>query len=171
MQAERSADLGTQKAIGVGALALAAFLAWGAQQIPGDAGYAGVGPNFLPWVVTLALALCGAGLLWQAFSGGFRAREAPSGAARGDWPALLWVCAGVVLNALLIERVGFILACTLCFMCAVRGLRQSEGAVAGGVRRWALDFATGALIAAPAFWLFTKLLAINLPGLTETGWL
>jgi putative tricarboxylic transport membrane protein len=33
------------------------------------------------------------------------------------------------------------------------------------------DVATGALIAAPAFWLFTKLLSINLPGLTGTGWL
>lgn len=171
MQAERSDDLGTQKAIGVGALALAAFLAWGALQIPGDAGYAGVGPNFLPWVVTLALALCGAGLLWQAFSGGFRAREAPSGAARGDWPALLWVCAGVVLNALLIERVGFILACTLCFMLAVRGLRSAEGKAHGGVRGLVIDFVTGCLVAAPAYWLFTKLLGINLPGLTGTGWI
>ena len=34
-----------------------------------------------------------------------------------------------------------------------------------------LDAATGFLIAAPAFWLFTKVLAINLPGLTGTGWL
>jgi len=31
--------------------------------------------------------------------------------------------------------------------------------------------AVGALIAAPVFWMFTKLLAINLPGLTQTGWL
>ena len=31
--------------------------------------------------------------------------------------------------------------------------------------------AHGFLIAAPAFWLFTKLLGINLPGLTQTGWL
>jgi putative tricarboxylic transport membrane protein len=34
-----------------------------------------------------------------------------------------------------------------------------------------LDFATGFLIAAPAFWLFTKVLAINLPGITGSGWL
>ena len=31
--------------------------------------------------------------------------------------------------------------------------------------------AIGAAIAAPVYWMFTKLLAINLPGLTSTGWL
>jgi putative tricarboxylic transport membrane protein len=34
-----------------------------------------------------------------------------------------------------------------------------------------LDLATGLVIAAPVFWLFTKVLAVNLPGLTGTGWL
>lgn len=160
-----------QKAIGLGVLAVAAVLAFGALQIPGEAGYAGVGPNFLPWVITVALAVCGAGLLWQAFSGGYRPRQAPSGAARGDWPPLAWVVAGIVLNALLIELAGFIVACTLCFVCAVRGLRRSEGAADGGLRSWALDVATGALIAAPTYWLFTLVLDINLPGLTGTGWL
>jgi putative tricarboxylic transport membrane protein len=27
------------------------------------------------------------------------------------------------------------------------------------------------LIAAPVYWLFTQLLAVNLPGLTASGWL
>jgi putative tricarboxylic transport membrane protein len=39
------------------------------------------------------------------------------------------------------------------------------------LRGLVLDFVTGFLIAAPAFWLFTKVLGINLPGLTGTGWL
>jgi putative tricarboxylic transport membrane protein len=30
---------------------------------------------------------------------------------------------------------------------------------------------TGLLISAPVYWLFTKFLAINLPGLTTTGWI
>ena len=74
-------------------------------------------------------------------------------------------------NAALLTTIGFILACTLCFMLAVRGLRLSEGKTNAGARQLLLDFVTGFLIAAPAFWLFTKLLAINLPGLTGTGWL
>jgi putative tricarboxylic transport membrane protein len=160
-----------QALVGAGVLLLAAGLAWGASGIPSTAGYQGVGPNFLPWVVTAALALCGALLLWQALNGGYREMEAPSGADRGDWPAIAWVVAGVVANAALITTLGFVLSCTLCFVLAVRGLRLSEGRVGGGAMRTLQDVATGALIAAPAFWLFTKLLSINLPGLTGTGWL
>jgi putative tricarboxylic transport membrane protein len=161
-----------QTLIGAGALAVGALLAVGAAGIPSQAGYAGVGPNFLPWVVATVLALCG---LWLTVDArrpeGWRELEEPSGAARGDWVALAWVAAGVIANALLITRIGFILACTLCFMLAVRGLRGAEGKPQGGARGLVIDFVTGFLIAGPAYWVFTKLLGINLPGITGTGWL
>jgi putative tricarboxylic transport membrane protein len=160
-----------QALIGAGALVLGALMAWGATGISSDAGYAGVGPNFVPWVVALALVACGGGLLWQAFSGGWRALEEPSGAAQGDWRALAWVLGGLAVNALLLERAGFILACTLCFVLAVRGLRASEGKPHRGPRGLVIDAVTGMLIAAPAYWLFTQVLGISLPGLTGTGWL
>ncbi|MBP6901912.1 MAG: tripartite tricarboxylate transporter TctB family protein [Burkholderiaceae bacterium] len=160
-----------QAAIGVGALLVGGVLAAGATQIPSDAGYAGVGPNFLPWVVAVALLACGGFLLWEVARGGYRELELPSGAAHGDWPALAWVSAGVLLNAALITTIGFILANALCFTLAVRGLRASEGKPAGSLRQTLVDAATGLVIAAPVFWLFTRLLAINLPGLTGTGWL
>lgn len=158
--------------IGAGALAVGALIAWGASFIPAQAGYAGVGPNFLPWVVAVVLMLCGVMLILAARGDqGWVDAEEPSGGERGDWPAIAWVVAGVVANAALITTIGFILSCTLCFMLAVRGLRIAEGKPAGGGRQLVLDFVTGFLIAAPAFWLFTQLLAINLPGLTGTGWL
>jgi putative tricarboxylic transport membrane protein len=160
-----------EAALGAGVLAVGALLALGALSIPGEAGYGGVGPNFLPWLVAGALVLCGALLLWQALQGGYRHREEPSGAASGDWVALAWVSAGVLVTAALITRAGFVLACALCFTLAVRGLRGAEGKPAGGVRQTAVDLATGLAIALPVFWLFTKLLAINLPGLTGSGWL
>jgi putative tricarboxylic transport membrane protein len=160
-----------EAALGAGVLAVGALLALGALSIPGEAGYGGVGPNFLPWLVAAALVLCGALLLWQALQGGYRHREEPSGAASGDWVALAWVSAGVLVTAALITRAGFVLACALCFTLAVRGLRGAEGKPAGGVRQTAVDLATGLAIALPVFWLFTKLLAINLPGLTGSGWL
>lgn len=159
-----------QALVGGGALVVAIVLAVGAAAIPAQAGYAGVGPNFLPWVVAAVLAACGALLVWQALAGGFGDFEQPSGAERADWHAMAWVSAGVLANAALITVIGFILSCTLCFMLAVRGLRLSEGK-GSPPRVLVLDFVTGFLIAAPAFWLFTKLLAINLPGLTGTGWL
>lgn len=162
---------GAQALIGAGALLLAALLAHGASGISSEAGYAGVGPNFLPWVVAAALAGCGLWLLFEVATGGFRQLEQPSGAERGDWVALAWVAAGILVNALLIERAGFVVACALCYALAVHGLRSAEGRPWGGPRRALLDAVTGVLIAAPVFWLFTKVLKVNLPGLTGTGWL
>lgn len=160
-----------QTLIGLGAILVAAAMAWGAAFIPSTAGYSGVGPNFLPWVVAVVLAVCGIWLVWEARTGGFRDMEAPSGGERADWIAFAWVSAGVLANAALITTIGFVLSCTLCFALAVRGLRYSEGKPSGTPRQTVVDVVTGMLIAAPVFWLFTKLLAINLPGLTGTGWL
>ena len=160
-----------QMAVGAGTLAAGALFIAGATTIASDAGYAGVGPNFLPWVVGLALAACGGFLIHEARSGGFREREEPSGAARADWPGFAWVSAGILANAALITRLGFILSCALCFVLAVRGFRHAEGRLDLSPRAWALDAATGFAIAAPVYWMFTKLLGIGLPGLTSTGWL
>ena len=163
-----------QALAGLGVAGLGSLIAWGALDIPSDAGYAGVGPNFLPWVVAGALLLCGALLTLQALRGGWAHVEPPSGAEQGDWPALAWVAAGIVVNASLITRVGFIPACALCYVLAVRGLRSAEGKAAHGPAAFtqaAKDLLVGAAIAAPVFWIFTKLLNISLPGLTASGWL
>ncbi len=160
-----------ESAVGVACLLLGLGIAAGATQISSDAGYGGVGPNFLPWVVGIALTLCGAGMVWQAQRGGWHARGEPDGAAQGDWLPFLWVSAGILLNALLITRIGFILSCTLCFVLAVRGFHQSQGRLDLSARAWVRDVLIGFAIAAPVYWMFTKLLAINLPGLTSTGWM
>jgi Tripartite tricarboxylate transporter TctB family len=65
-----------EAALAAGVLVTGALLAFGALSISTEAGYGGVGPNFLPWVVSAALVVCGALLLWQALAGGFREREA-----------------------------------------------------------------------------------------------
>jgi len=160
-----------QLAMGIAAVVVAAVLAYGAAHIPSDAGYAGVGPNFLPWVVAAALGLCGVLLILEVRSGGFRNMPEPSGAARGDWHALAWVSAGILGNAALITTLGFILSCALCYTLAVRGLRISEGRAGGNALQAVRDVVTGTVIAAPTYWLFTNFLAVNLPGLTGTGWL
>jgi putative tricarboxylic transport membrane protein len=157
--------------VGAGVLALGALIAAGATQISSDAGYGGVGPNFLPWVVGGLLAVCGAFLVWEALTGGFRQLEEASGAERGHWPGFVWVSVGLLVNAALITTLGFILSCTLCFVLAVRGLRSSEGRLDLSLRALVVDALIGMAIAAPVFWMFTKFLAINLPGLTDTGWI
>lgn len=160
-----------QTLVGAGAGLIGVVMAVGAAAIPADAGYAGIGPNALPWLVSVALIICGAWLVWEARSGGFRQMEPPSGAARADWRSAAWVVAAVIANAALITTIGFVLACTLCFALAVRGMRRAEGQGGGGPKRLLLDLLTGVLIAAPVFWLFNKLLSLNLPAITAGGWI
>jgi putative tricarboxylic transport membrane protein len=160
-----------QALVGAGVLGLGGMLAAGAVGIPGEAGYAGVGPNFLPWLVTACLLLCGGFLVWEAVTGGFRMMGEPDGADRGHWAGFAWVSAAILSNAALITTIGFILSCTLCFVLAVRGFKSSEGRLDLGVGAWLIDAAIGLAISAPVYWMFTKALSINLPGLTGTGWL
>ncbi|HEU5297219.1 MAG TPA: tripartite tricarboxylate transporter TctB family protein [Burkholderiaceae bacterium] len=160
-----------QAAVGAGVLIAGLGLGVGALGIPGEAGYGGVGPNFLPWLVAACLTLCGAWLLREALSGGFREAEAPEGDERGYWPGFIWVSAGLLANAALITTIGFILSCALCFVLAVQGLKSAEGRGLSSLRAWLVSAAIGIAIAAPVYWMFTQLLAINLPGLTSTGWI
>ncbi len=161
----------TQTAVGAGVLLIGLGLAAGAISIPSGAGYGGVGPNFLPWLMAVALAVCGVMIIREARTGGFRAMEEPSGSERAFWPGLAWVSAGLLANAALITSIGFILSCTLCYMLAVQGLRRAAGQQASQRRVLVTDLIAGVALSAPVFWMFTKFLAINLPGLTKTGWL
>ena len=53
-----------QTVVGAGVLLIGLGLAAGAVSIPSAAGYGGVGPNFLPWLVSIALVGCGAFMVW-----------------------------------------------------------------------------------------------------------
>ena len=170
-----AADAGAQKqaqlAIGMGVALGAALLGFGAIGISSDAGYGGVGPNFLPWVVAGVLGLCGLFLVWESLSGGFRQMGELDGAETGHWPGFVWVSVGILANAALITTIGFILSCALCFVLAVRGFKSAEDQLDLSLRAWVVDLLIGMAIAAPVYWMFTQALAINLPGLTATGWL
>ncbi|HSV60074.1 MAG TPA: tripartite tricarboxylate transporter TctB family protein [Variovorax sp.] len=172
-QAEPKAHaLWPQMLVGLGVLLIGAALAWGAIDISSQAGYGGVGPNFLPWLVSGVLVICGLWILWEVRTGGFRQLDEPPGAAQCYWSGFVWVSAGLLLNAALITIIGFILSCTLCYLLAVQGLRRAGGqAGVNAPRTWLTDILTGLAISAPVYWMFTKFLAINLPGITGTGWI
>ena len=159
-----------QTLVGAGVVIVALGMAYGAIDIPSDAGYAGVGPNFLPWLVSAALLVCGGFLVYEARSGGFRDMEDGDG-EKPYWPGFVWMSTGLLVNAALITTIGFIFSCALCFVLASRGLRNAQGAQTGGLQSWVTDVVVGLLIAAPVYWMFTKFLAISLPGLTQSGWL
>lgn len=161
-----------QTLVGAGVALTGLAIGAGALTISSEAGYGGIGPNFLPWLVAAVLLVCGAMIVREARTGGFRELEPPSGSASGWWPGFVWVSAGMLVNAALITTIGFILSCTLCYVLAVQGLRRAAGqAGTGAPRTWAVDAVTGLAISAPVFWTFTQFLAINLPGITRTGWI
>ena len=169
-------DKTRQTVLALAVLALAVGLALGAADISSEAGYAGIWPNFLPWLVATGLAGVSIFLLFQAQSGGFRDMpdrrdgDAPAQSVP-CWRGFAWMSGALLLNAALITSIGFIFSCTLCFACAAHGLRQAQSGAAQTLLSWLTDLTIGLLIAAPVFWMFTKFLAISLPGLTQSGWL
>ncbi|MDB5939444.1 MAG: hypothetical protein JWP77_1808 [Polaromonas sp.] len=160
-----------QTLVGVGVLLIGLGLALGALTIPSAAGYGGVGPNFLPWLISLSLLVCSGFIIWESRSGGFRAMDEPVGGPAPYWLGFAWMSAGLLANAALITTIGFISSCTLCFVLALQGLKSAEGRTDRRPVVWLKDALIGMAIAAPVFWMFTQFLAINLPGLTTTGWL
>ena len=171
MPLQNSVNTPIQITIGFSGFILSLLMMWGATGISSEAGYAGVGPNFLPWVVALFLATCSAWLMWESLTGGYRNMPEASGAEHADWHAFAWVSAGILASATLINLAGFVISCALCFVLAVRGLRISQGDMVGDLSQTLKDCVLGFLIAAPVFWLFTLFLSINLPNLTGTPWL
>lgn len=151
-----------QLAIAVASLVLAALYAVGATQIAKGTGYSGIGPAFLPWVIAALLALCGVLLAREALTGGFRNFEpeaTPAGGIR--WRAFAIASGGLLVNAALITRIGFTVSCALLFAIV---------AFAFGSRGAARNLVLGIAIALPVFWLFNKVLGLNLPALLASGW-
>src|SRR6218665_636128 len=67
-----------QTLLGAGLALLALLLAWGASTVSSEAGYGGVGPNFLPWLVSAALLVCALLCVPHALTGGLRDLQAGS---------------------------------------------------------------------------------------------
>jgi putative tricarboxylic transport membrane protein len=142
-------------------LALAVVMAVGAAMLPQDKGYTIVGTRVFPLMVAALLAVVGGGLLRQALRGDFKAlpldETQPDVESRASrWQAAAWVSGGLMLNALLIERIGFVAAATVLFALAARGF---------GSRRWSRNIGLGVVIVWPVYLGFTLGLNIGLPGL------
>ena len=149
--------------VGGAVLALSVFFFAGLPGISGEEGYAGLSPRFMPTLVAIGLAVCGALLTWQAVRGGFRGmpeEDAELPQAPHSLPGLLWVGAGLVLNMALIGTLGFVFASTLMMICVARGY---------GSRRIVRDGLIGLAITVPRWVLFDFLLGINLPLLPVAG--
>jgi putative tricarboxylic transport membrane protein len=94
-------------------------------------------------------------LLKEALTGGFRGvdetehLETPT-----NWPAFLWISAGLILNGLLIVPAGFVIAGTLLFVLAARGFESTA---------YVRNAIVGLVIAGITYAFFTYGLGLGLP--------
>ena len=147
----RRADLGSFLiAAALGALGL--FMLWETFSIPVAISYARVGPRAFPVLVSSALLLNALWLAWEAW----RAPE-PASAEEPPiyWPALAWISAGLLLEAALLERIGFPLSAALLFMLTARAFGSTA------ILR---DAGIGLALALIAWFGFTQGLGLTLPG-------
>ena len=80
------------------------------------ASHAAVGPRLFPFLVAGGLILVAAALLREAFFG----HVAHEGGFELDWLAVLLVSAGLIVQMLLLEWVGWIVAATILFVLTAR---------------------------------------------------
>lgn len=144
-----------QAAVAGGVLAIGLAVLGGSFYLPTGGGYAQVGPGVVPRIVGIGLAILGALLLREAFTGGFPGVDEEAEARLPmDWAAFGWVSAGIIAYGLLVERAGFIIASALLFVLVARGFRS---------RRWLLNAATGLVLAVIVFAIFNYGLGLTLP--------
>jgi putative tricarboxylic transport membrane protein len=136
-------------ALGVGAAFVTASL-------PSEGGYAGIGPNFMPALVSAGLAALGAWLAYEALSGGWRRRE--EAAERFRRAPFLWITAGLLAHMALVGWAGFVIAGAVLFTCVARGF---------GSARFLRDLAIGVALALAIYIFFTLVLNVQLPA----GWM
>jgi putative tricarboxylic transport membrane protein len=147
-------------ALSLGVLGLGLFAAVVTATLPGEGGYAGIGPNFIPAVVSVGLLVTGGWLLWEALAGGWRNRAAPEPGTEHALHAgaFWWITAGLAAHMALIGWAGFVVAGAVLFACVARGF---------GSKRAARDAALGFALSLAVFLFFVKMLNVNLPA----GWL
>ena len=149
MTTGRALRLG-ESVLGGGVLALGIFLAVETTQLRVGPTHATVGPTLFPYLVAAGLLIIGALLLYQAFFG----HVAHERGIELDFAAVGLICVGLVLQILLIERLGWIIATTLLFTIVARAF---------GSRRLVIDLAIGLALAVLSYAVFNWGLGLSLP--------
>lgn len=135
-------------AIGVAMLALT-------PTIEGGAGYAGVSPRFFPVLIGIGLVVLGVALIVDVWRHGLiGVDEAAESAMPMDWAAFGWISASLIIAGLVIEKGGFVIACTSLYVLCARGF---------GSRRYVLNVFVGLLLSAAIFVAFNYGLGMTLP--------
>lgn len=147
----------TDLVLAAAVFALGAFLLLGISNIPLGAGYDRIGPRFFPYTVAAGLILLG---VWLT-AGAFRKEPRPQNVAEVSAPAvpLNWVSfgylgLGLLLNLALLDRAGFVIACSVQFWLAARAFHS---------KRPLRDAIVAVALSAVVYFAFSHLLGLTLP--------
>ena len=148
-------------------LAGAAVFGVGAMSIDGGGGYSGLSPRFLPTLVAVGLAVCGALLGVEALRSRAqpvpdRADDTRATAVRDPGPIpthnpgrnLAWVVFGLVFHLVTIGHIGFVAASVVLMVSVARGY---------GSQRAMRDACVALALALPVWLLFSKVIGVSLP--------
>lgn len=137
-------------------MAIAALVAWDASRLGAGGAYARIGPQTVPYVIALCLAGLSIWTVFEAVRGDFPEREPQ------QFPPLLWIVGGLIVQMALLRVAGFSIATGILFAMTARGF---------GRVNFALALPAGIVLAGVIWFIFARLLQLSLPGATVEGWI
>jgi putative tricarboxylic transport membrane protein len=140
-----------------GSAATLGMVLWlGAGQISLGAGYDRIGPRFFPYAVAAGLILVAVVLATRALLGSGRlpTEHDQRSEHRMDWGPFTWVLMALLLEVLLLERTGFVLASAGQFWLVARAFRSKKP-----VR----DAIVAVLLSLAVYYAFSRGLGMSLP--------
>ena len=132
-------------------LSMAAVLAYAVSDISATVQYSRVGPQAFPIVMIIALMMCGAAFVWQAFKGGWRTAEERE---EVDWVGFALVGLGIIVMSYTMRIIGFIPAGSLLFIMVAFGF---------GSRRCGMNILAAMILTTVVYVGLTRGLTISLP--------
>lgn len=146
----RSLRLG-ESILSVVVLVLGVFIAVETYLAPAAPAQVAVGPTLFPVRDAICLILIGGFLAREAYAG----HVAHEGGLEIDWWAVALVLAALIVQMVILEWAGWIIATALLFTAVGRAF---------GSRRPLIDLAIGLVLTSLAFFIFTRGLGLTLPG-------
>jgi putative tricarboxylic transport membrane protein len=110
-------------AIGIGVIVLGLISFWQTSLVP-ESLYAVVGPRAFGWITATLLTIMGGLLVVSGLRGGWSHEVEEYGPV--DWQGGGWLALGLLINLLTIDRLGFIIASTLMFICTARSFGSQK---------------------------------------------
>ena len=131
-------------------LAIGLFIGLETYEMAGTGTRTVVGPHLFPYIIAFGLIAVGLSLLREAVSG----HVAHEMGFELDWRAFALASGGLILQMLLLERLGWIVATTLMFFAATLAFRE---------RRVVVSVLIGLILSGLAFVIFNYGLGLDLP--------